>query len=61
MKSNPMMILGLAVFAGLLAAAPVRAEDAPANCEVPAYLLTSESSRRLMALPPLSAWREWLV
>ena len=46
MKSNPMMILGLAVFAGLLAAAPVRAEDAPANCEVPAYLLTSESSLR---------------
>ena len=47
MKSNPMMILGLAVFAGLLAAAPARAEDAaPANCEVPAYLLTSESSLR---------------
>jgi len=44
MKSNPMMILGLIVFAGLLAAAPVRAEDAPANCEVPAYLLTSESA-----------------
>ncbi|MBA2402562.1 MAG: SGNH/GDSL hydrolase family protein [Bradyrhizobium sp.] len=43
MKSNPMMILGLALFAGLLAAAPLRAEDAPANCEVPTYLLTSES------------------
>jgi hypothetical protein len=48
MKSNPMMILGFAVFAGLLAVlpvmAPARAEDAPANCEVPAYLLTSESA-----------------
>jgi len=43
MKSNPVMILGLTVFAGLLAMAPVRAEDAPANCEVPAYLLTTES------------------
>jgi hypothetical protein len=48
MQSNPVMILGLAVFAGLLAVlpvmAPARAEDAPANCEVPAYLLTSESA-----------------
>jgi len=47
MKSNPVMILGLTVFAGLLAIlpamAPARAEDAPANCEVPAYLLTTES------------------
>ena len=43
MKSNPVMILGLTLIAGLLAAAPVRAEDAPPNCEVPAYLLTSES------------------
>jgi hypothetical protein len=43
MKSNPVIILGLTVLAGLLAAAPARAEDAPANCEVPAYLLTSES------------------
>ena len=44
MKSNPVMILGLTLFAGLLAVAPARAEDAPANCEVPAYLLASESS-----------------
>ena len=43
MKSNPVMILGLTLIAGLLAVAPVCAEDAPANCEVPAYLLTSES------------------
>jgi hypothetical protein len=47
MKSNPVMILGLTLFAGwlavLLAMAPARAEDAPANCEVPAYLLTSDS------------------
>jgi hypothetical protein len=47
MKSNPVMILGLTLFAGWLAVlpamAPARAEDAPSNCEVPAYLLTSES------------------
>jgi len=44
MKSNPMMIVGLTLlFAGLLAVAPARAEDTSANCEVPAYLLTSES------------------
>jgi hypothetical protein len=43
MKSNPVMILRLTLFAGLLAVAPARAGDAPANCEVPAYLLTSES------------------
>jgi hypothetical protein len=45
MKSNPVTILGLTLFAALLAAVPARAEDAaPANCEVPAYLLTTESS-----------------
>jgi hypothetical protein len=43
MKSNQVVALGLTLFAGLLAVAPARAEDAPANCEVPAYLLTSES------------------
>ncbi|MBR1143585.1 SGNH/GDSL hydrolase family protein [Bradyrhizobium sp. AUGA SZCCT0431] len=43
MQSNPVMILGLTLFAGLLAMAPARAEPAPPNCEVPAYLLTSES------------------
>jgi hypothetical protein len=43
MKSNQVIALGLILFAGLLAVAPARAEDAPANCEVPAYLLTSES------------------
>jgi hypothetical protein len=37
-------VLGLTMLAGLLAVAPARAEDAPATCEVPAYLLTSESS-----------------
>ena len=43
MKSNPVMILGLIVSAGLLAVAPARAENAPASCEVPDYLLTTES------------------
>ena len=44
MKSNSGVILGLILLAGLLAAAPARAEDAPQSCEVPAYLLTSESA-----------------
>jgi hypothetical protein len=44
MKSNSGAILGLTLLAGLLAAAPARAEDAPPSCEVPPYLLTSESS-----------------
>ncbi len=44
MKSNSGVVLGLILLAGLLAAAPARAEDAPQSCEVPAYLLTSESA-----------------
>jgi hypothetical protein len=44
MKSNSGVILGLILLAGLLAAAPARAEGAPQSCEVPAYLLTSESA-----------------
>jgi hypothetical protein len=51
MKSNSGLILGLIVLAGLLTAAPARAEDAPAraedapeSCQVPDYLLTSEGA-----------------
>ncbi len=44
MKSNSGAVLGLMLLAGLVTAAPARAEDAPASCEVPPYLLTSESS-----------------
>jgi hypothetical protein len=44
MKSNSGAILGLTMLAGCLIAAPARAEDAPQSCEVPAYLLTSESA-----------------
>ena len=52
MKSNSGAILGLTMLAGLLTAAPARAEDAaPAHgadvsqsCDVPAYLLTTEST-----------------
>jgi hypothetical protein len=44
MKSNSGAILGLAMLAGLLTAAPLRAEDAPASCDVPAYLLATESA-----------------
>jgi hypothetical protein len=44
MRSNSGAVLGLTMLAGLLTAAPVCAEDAPASCEVPAYLLSSESA-----------------
>jgi hypothetical protein len=45
MKSNSGIVLGLTLLAGVLAAAPARAEDAPQSCgEVPAYLLTSDSA-----------------
>ena len=44
MKSNSGAVLGLILLAGLLTAAPARAEDAPQSCEVPAYLLKSESA-----------------
>jgi hypothetical protein len=44
MKSDSGLILGLMMLAGLLTAAPARAEDAPENCEVPDYLLASESA-----------------
>jgi hypothetical protein len=50
MKSDSGAILALTLLAGLLTAAPARAEDTPHNCEVPAYLLTSES-----ALPKVAA------
>jgi hypothetical protein len=44
MKSNPGAVLALTMLAGFLIAAPVRAEDAPASCEVPDHLLASESA-----------------
>ena len=44
MQSNSGVILGLTMLAGLLTAAPVRAEDATQSCEVPAYLLATESA-----------------
>ena len=37
-------VLRLTMLAGLLVAAPVRAEPPAHTCEVPAYLLTSEST-----------------
>src|SRR4030088_2014 len=49
MKSDSRAILGLTLLAGLLTAAPMRAEDAAQRCEVPAYLLTSESALRKVA------------
>jgi len=41
---TPKLVLGLIMLAGLSTAAPALAEDAPESCEVPEYLLTSESS-----------------
>jgi hypothetical protein len=44
MRSNFGALLGLALLAGCLTAGWARAEDAPQTCEVPAFLLSSESS-----------------
>jgi hypothetical protein len=44
MRSNSGAVLGLTLLAGVLTAAPARAEDAPPSCEVPASLLTSDSA-----------------
>jgi hypothetical protein len=44
MQSNSGVVLGLMMLAGLCTAASARAENAPASCEVPGYLLASESS-----------------
>jgi len=44
MRSHSGLILGLMMLAGLLTAAPVRAEEPAVSCEVPDYLLTSESA-----------------
>jgi hypothetical protein len=44
MKFNSGMILGLTLLAGFMTAVPARAEDAPPACEVPAYMLTTESA-----------------
>jgi hypothetical protein len=44
MKSNPGAVLALTMLTAFLIAAPVRGEDAPASCEVPDYLLASESA-----------------
>ena len=44
MKSHSGAILGWMMLAGLLTAAPARAEDAAVSCEVPDYLLTTESA-----------------
>ena len=44
MKSNSAAVLSLTLLAGLLAAAPARADDAAPACDVPAYLLATESA-----------------
>jgi lysophospholipase L1-like esterase len=44
MKSNSGVILGVMLLAGGLTAVPALAEDATQSCDVPAYLLTSESA-----------------
>jgi hypothetical protein len=44
MKSNSAAVLSLTLLAGLLAAAPAPAADAAPACDVPSYLLTTESA-----------------
>jgi hypothetical protein len=44
MRSDFGALLGLTLLAGCLTAGLARGEDAPQTCEVPAYLLSSESS-----------------
>jgi hypothetical protein len=44
MRSDFGALLGLTLLAGYLTAGSAHAEDAPPTCEVPAYLLSSESS-----------------
>jgi hypothetical protein len=44
MKSNSGAVLGLMLLAGLLTAAPARAQSPAPSCAVPDYLLTSEST-----------------
>ena len=44
MRSHSGSILGLMILAGLLTAAPARAEEPAVTCEVPDYLLASESA-----------------
>ena len=44
MKTDSGSILGLMMLVGLLTAVPARAEDPAVSCEVPDYLLASESS-----------------
>jgi hypothetical protein len=44
MKSSSGAVLGLILLAGFLTGAPARAEDAAPSCDVPAYLLTTESA-----------------
>ena len=44
MRSGSWAIAGLVSLAGLFAASPLFAEDTASRCEVPAYLLTSEST-----------------
>ncbi|WP_213740026.1 SGNH/GDSL hydrolase family protein [Bradyrhizobium sp. dw_411] len=44
MRSHSGLILGLTMLAGVLSAAPARAEEPAVSCEVPDYLLASESA-----------------
>jgi lysophospholipase L1-like esterase len=50
MKSNSGRVLSLLLLAGFLTAASARAEDAHQSCDLPAYLLSTES-----ALPKVAA------
>jgi hypothetical protein len=50
MKSNSAAVLGLTLLAGFFTAASARAEDAaPTTCDVPAYLLATDSALQKVA------------
>jgi len=49
MKSNSAVVLGLTLLAGFLTAASARAEDAAQTCDVPAYLLATDSALQKVA------------
>jgi len=49
MKSNSAAVLGLTLLAGFLTAASARAEDAAPTCDVPAYLLATDSALQKVA------------
>jgi hypothetical protein len=57
MTSNSGALLGLTMLAGLLTVVPARAEDSVQSCDVPDYLLTTESALTKVAEAVTNAHR----